>query len=267
MCKGQRKQPTTAGTPGPLALPGRRFSVVFRRMFADRTPTVASSPHDSASDPRTLARPAPSAFVADRSATLQEVGGPDWRLLLEPSEKQPLAEEIRRAIRQYVETTHTAWPPSELELDTFQRSLRGIRQQGEVSVLTARAEGFPHQRRTVRHGLSTSGRRTATGVSGRSLPPARPEAALPPATGQATLHGVSRMPGSLQFAAAAGTTPAAATLAGGGNPARSGAAAAQRDVGGVARIAAPGPVAWQRRGQRSGSGPRQRDPFPLTGTW
>jgi photosystem II stability/assembly factor-like uncharacterized protein len=68
---------------------------------------------------------------------------------------------IDDAIKDYIRVTQASWPPSEEELDAFERSLKGIRLGGDVAVLSDRAAAeSPNLKRPQRKGSGAKAERT-----------------------------------------------------------------------------------------------------------
>jgi len=66
---------------------------------------------------------------------LHAVYGTDWRQRLIPSGPGKLETAVDSAIERYTKAVHAIWPPTDEELDIFERSLKGVRLPGDVEVL------------------------------------------------------------------------------------------------------------------------------------
>jgi photosystem II stability/assembly factor-like uncharacterized protein len=102
------------------------------RREASPAPSLTTAPKtDAIAEHRIVALGAIQAVYGDAwRARIEE--GKTWSELLEKNGR----DFTRQAIDEYVQTTNTSWPPSAAELDAFDRSLKGIRLGGDVSVLS-----------------------------------------------------------------------------------------------------------------------------------
>lgn len=66
---------------------------------------------------------------------IHDVYGLGWRTQLEPTGSGELDAAVRRAIAAYQKYPEFTWPPTDDELDVFERSLKGVRLAGDVAIL------------------------------------------------------------------------------------------------------------------------------------